>query len=697
LWINPENNQNMIVANDGGAAVTFNGGKFWSQQNNQPTAQFYRINVDNLFPYNIYAGQQDNTSVKISSRSTMGSSVTDRQWSYSAGGESAFLAFDPNNPRYVMGGSYQGTIELLDATTGEGVGVMEYPVQYQALQPKDMTYRFNWNAPILYSKHEKNVFYHAGNRLFRTTDMGKSWEAISPDLTTHDTTKMGISGFPYTNEGAGGENYCTISYVAESGKERGVIYTGSDDGMVYVTRDGGKNWTNVTPKDLGEALINAIEVSPHEPGVVYVAANKYKFNDFTPFAYKSSDYGATWTKIVNGIPYGAFVRVVREDERRKGLLFAGTETGLYISYDDGASWTSFQRNLPVTPITDLRVHQGNLIASTQGRGFWILDELQPIRSFDPAGITKAKLLPIPETFRISGYSMFDNSELKEKFPLTTGANPATGAVMYYHLPDNADSIKSLVLEIKDEKGNVIRTFSNKAVQSKSNNSFRNEPVLSVNKGLNRFVWNLRRQGMPTIDEVYIEGSYSGGKVIPGMYQVVLSIDGVVSNTSLLIQPDPRVNVTAEDFAKQDALLKHLEKDVTDIHVAVTRMRGVSKQIKELSEMVENDPAKAAVVSSAKQLLQKIKVWEESLIQPKSQSYDDVINFVNKLSANIIFVHGELNSTVPYVTKGQQARYEELHQQWLKYKTEMDQLWAGDITSFNQLCNSLGVTHIMLPE
>ncbi|MEY3433164.1 MAG: hypothetical protein RL131_1100, partial [Bacteroidota bacterium] len=408
LWINPENNQNMIVANDGGAAVTFNGGKFWSQQNNQPTAQFYRINVDNLFPYNIYAGQQDNTSVKISSRSTMGSSVTDRQWSYSAGGESAFLAFDPNNPRYVMGGSYQGTIELLDATTGEGVGVMEYPVQYQALQPKDMTYRFNWNAPILYSKHEKNVFYHAGNRLFRTTDMGKSWEAISPDLTTHDTTKMGISGFPYTNEGAGGENYCTISYVAESGKERGVIYTGSDDGMVYVTRDGGKNWTNVTPKDLGEALINAIEVSPHEPGVVYVAANKYKFNDFTPFAYKSSDYGATWTKIVNGIPYGAFVRVVREDERRKGLLFAGTETGLYISYDDGASWTSFQRNLPVTPITDLRVHQGNLIAATQGRGFWILDELQPIRSFDPAGMTKAKLLPIPETFRVSGYSMFDN-------------------------------------------------------------------------------------------------------------------------------------------------------------------------------------------------------------------------------------------------------------------------------------------------
>ena len=301
LWINPDNNQNLLISNDGGSAVSFNGGKVWSLQNNQPTAQFYRINVDNLFPYNIYAGQQDNSSVKIASRNTTGSTITERQWTSSAGGESAFLGFDPNNPRYVMGGSYQGTIELLDAETGEGVGVMVHPVQYQAMQPKDMKYRFNWNAPILYSKHEKNVYYHAGNRLFKTKDMGKSWEAISPDLTTHDTTKMGISGFPYTNEGAGGENYCTIAYVAESDKENGVFYTGSDDGLVYVTRDGGKEWTNITPKDFGTGSINAIEVSPNDPATVYVAANKYKWNDFTPFIYKSADYGKTWTKIVSGL------------------------------------------------------------------------------------------------------------------------------------------------------------------------------------------------------------------------------------------------------------------------------------------------------------------------------------------------------------------------------------------------------------
>lgn len=695
LWINKDDNQNMVIANDGGAAVTFNGGKVWSTQNNQPTAQFYRINVDNLFPYNIYAGQQDNTSVKIASRNTSGGSITERQWSYSAGGESAFLGFDPNDPRYVMGGSYQGTIELLDTHTGEGVGVMVHPVQYQAMQPKHMKYRFNWNAPILYSKHEKGVYYHAGNHLFKTKDMGKSWEVISPDLTTHDTAKMGISGYPYTNEGAGGENYCTITYVVESDKEAGVIYTGSDDGLVHVTRDGGKSWINITPKDLGEAVVNAIEVSPHDPATVYVAAHKYKLNDFTPFAYKSTDYGKTWTKIVNGIPYGACVRVVREDDARKGLLYAGTETGLYISYDNGVSWMNFQRNLPVTPITDLKVHKNNLIAATQGRSFWILDELQPLRSFDPSMVGKLSLLPIPEVHRVSGYSIFDsNGEEKEKYPNTTAANPATGAVIYYQLPD---SVKSLTIEIKNQNGEVVRTFSNQSKSSNSNNSFRNEPILSVKKGLNRFAWNLRKQGMPTIDNVYIEGSYAGRKIVPGTYTVTLTADGVEQSTALVLKADPRINASAADYAAQDELLAKLEQDVTDIHVAVTRMRGLSKQIKELVKLVEQDKSKSEVVSLGNDIVKKMGIWEEKLIQPKSQAYDDVINFVNKLSANIIFVHGELNSTVPYVTAGQKSRYAELHAEWLVYKKEMEELLSKDVAELNAKCKALAVTNVMLPE
>ncbi len=695
LWINKSDNQNMLIANDGGAAVTFNGGKVWSSQNNQPTAQFYRINVDNLFPYNIYAGQQDNTSVKIASRNTSGGNIGERQWSYSAGGESAFLGFDPNNPRYVMGGSYQGTIELLDTQTGESVGVMIHPVQYQALQPKDMKYRFNWNAPILYSKHEKGVYYHAGNHLFKTKDMGKSWEVISPDLTTHDTTKMGISGFPYTNEGAGGENYCTITYVMESDKENGVIYTGSDDGLVHVTRDGGKTWINITPKDLGEAVVNAIEVSPHDPATVYVAAHKYKLNDFTPFAYKSNDYGKSWTKIVTGIPYGACVRVIREDDKRKGLLYAGTETGLYISYDDGASWTNFQLNLPVTPITDLKVHQNNLIAATQGRSFWVLDELQAIRSFDALATGKLSLFNIPDVYRVSGYSIFDsNGEEKSKYPVTTGANPSTGAVIYYQLPD---SVKLIAIEVKDQAGQLVRSFSNKPKSSNSNNSFRNEPVLSTKKGLNRFAWNLRGQGMPTIDNVYIEGSYSGRKIVPGTYTVLLKVDGVELTTALQLHADPRTNSTASDYAAQDELLAKLEKDVTDIHVAVTRMRGLTKQINDMVKLVENDNSKSEMVTLSKSLIKKISEWEGKLIQPKSQSYDDVINFVNKLSANIIFVHGEVNSTIPYVTAGQKARYEELHLEWLVFQKEMEQLMDKDVAAFNALCRTLSIANVILPE
>lgn len=699
LWINPDNNKNMVVANDGGAAVTFNTGKIWSAQDNQPTAQFYRINADNLFPYNVYMGQQDNSSIKIASRNTSGGSITVRQWTFSAGGESAFLGFDPDNPRYVMGGSYQGTIELMDSHTGEGVGVMVAPVQYQAMQPKDMKYRFNWNAPILHSKHERNVFYHAGNRLFKTTDMGHSWEVISPDLTRHDTAKMGISGYPYTNEGAGGENYCTISYVAESSLEKGVIYTGSDDGLVHVTRDGGKSWNQVSPPDLGEAQINAIEVSPHDAGTVYVAASKYKFNDFTPIAYRSSDYGKTWTKIVNGIPYGAFVRVVREDERRKGLLFAGTETGLYVSFDNGGNWSPLQRNLPVTPITDLKVHKGNLIVATQGRALWVLDELQPLRSFSPGGVPQAKLLPIAETFRVSGYSMFDsNEEPGGDFPETIGANPATGAVIYYHLPQGADAIKSLTLEIRDAKGNLVRSFSNKAFSKKtSNNSLKQEPVMPTKNGLNRFVWNLRRQNMPTVDDVYIEGSYTGGRVVPGMYTVVLTVDGASQSTPLLVQSDPRISATQEAYTEQDRLLNLLEKDVTDIHVAVSRMRGLSRQIGSLLSLLEEDSTKAKVVQMGKDISVKIRDWEEKLIQPRSVSYDDIINFVNKLSANIIFVHGELNSNVPHVTAGQKARYEELHKEWLSYSQEMEQLMKQDVATFNELCRTLSVGHLILPQ
>ena len=341
MWINPADPDNFIVADDGGAVVTFDGGESWSSQANMPTAQIYRINVDNRFPYRIYGGQQDNTSVVIASRELASGGITTASWSWSAGGESAFLAFDPDNPRFVVGGSYQGTIDVLDTEASASTNVMAAPIQYLSMDAKDLKYRFNWNAPIIWSRHEPNTFYHGAQVLLKTSDLGKSWREVSPDLTRNEKEKQGRPGVPFTNEGVGAENYGTLAYIAESPHEPGVIWTGSDDGLVHLTRDGGTTWANVTPKGLAECLVNAIEVSPFDKGTAYIATTRYKFNDHTPGLYKTTDYGKTWTKIDRGIPNGAFTRVVREDDERRDLLFAGTELGLYISWNGGQDWSPF--------------------------------------------------------------------------------------------------------------------------------------------------------------------------------------------------------------------------------------------------------------------------------------------------------------------------------------------------------------------
>ena len=372
LWINPDNSKNMVIANDGGAAVSFDNGASWTSET-FPTAQIYRISTDNLFPYNIYGGQQDNTSLKIPSLALGSWDINEHHWTSSAGGESAFLAFDPDNPRYVMGGSYLGTIELMDMKSRASTNVMAAPIQYLGRAARDMKYLYNWNAPIIWSA--PNTFYHCAQVVLRTQDNGVTWKEISPDLTRNIDSKQGNGGGPYTNEAVGAENYGTISYMIESPLEKGVFYTGSDDGYVYITKNGGGSWQNVTPKGLQECLINAIEVSPNDPATAYIATTRYKFNDYTPAIYKTTNYGKTWQNISTGIPYGSFTRVVREDAKREDLLYAGTEKGIYISWNGGTNWEPFQLNLPIAPITDLKVHQGNLIVSTSGRGFWILDDL----------------------------------------------------------------------------------------------------------------------------------------------------------------------------------------------------------------------------------------------------------------------------------------------------------------------------------
>jgi len=454
LWINPDNPNNFIISNDGGSAITFNSGRSWSTQSNMPTAQFYRINVDNQFPYRVYGGQQDNTSVSIVSRELGSSGITTAGWAASAGGESAFLAFDPDDPKHVLGGSYQGTIEVLDVRAKGSTGIMAAPIQYLGMDAKDIKYRFNWNAPIIWSKHEPNTYYHGSQYLLKTSDMGRSWKEVSPDLTRNQKEKQGKGGGPYTNEAVGAENYGTLSYVIESPHEKGVIWTGSDDGLVYLTRDGGAHWQNVTPAGLAECLINSIEVSPHDKATAYVATTRYKFNDHAPGLYKTTDYGNSWTKIDSGIPLNAFTRVVREDEVRKDLLFAGTELGLFISWNGGKNWSPFQLNLPVTPITDLRVHRGNLIASTSGRAFWILDDLSLIRQYKTDAAPFSVYQP-ENAYVVNGSSELDESE--EDFTGAgkfRGVNPANGIVVYYNLPE-LKKTDHISLEIKDAAGNLV--------------------------------------------------------------------------------------------------------------------------------------------------------------------------------------------------------------------------------------------------
>lgn len=690
LWINPKNSKNMVIADDGGAAISFNYAKTWSRQDNMPTAQMYRINTDNQFPYRIYGGQQDNTSLVINSMALGRGGITQEHWNYSAGGESAFLAFDPNDPRYVLGGVYLGTIEVLDTKAQAGTNIMAAPILYLGRDASDMKYRFNWNAPIIWSQHEPNTFYHAAQHVLRTRDLGTTWEEASPDLTKNEKEKQGKGGGPYTNEAVGAENYGTIAYLIESPHEKGVMWTGSDDGLVHLTKDGGKTWENVTPKGLPETLVNAIEVSPHDAATAYIATTRYKFNDYTPAIYKTTDYGKTWINISKGIPYGAFTRVVREDTQIKNLLFAGTETGVYISRNGGQSWDPFQLNLPVTPITDLKIAHNDLIVATSGRSYWILDDLQPVRELKPK-VEKPLLYTPDDTYNGSWYSSLNSNSATGKDPLV-GVNPASGMVLYYHLPENhVDSIP-VTLEIRNEAGEMIRRFS-----SKKDASFISydggpspEPVISSKKGVNRFVWDLRHATMPGIPTAFIEGSYRGHKAIPGSYQIKVKVGNDSSQVSAKIIPNPHFGLTGEAYVEYDRFMSAMEKELTAMHRMVNTAMAYQNQLKALMDQIKTDADRKDLYLAAQTLQKRMQAWDESMVQRKSKAYDDVENFPNKFTANYLYLINQSDSEIPRITQGSRDRLAELNAEWVTLKAEGNALLQEEIPKFNALAQERGV-------
>lgn len=691
LWINPANSNNMIISDDGGSAITFNGGKTWSSQNNQPTAQFYRINVDNLFPYNIYGGQQDNSSVKIASREPGGSGISNNSWTYSAGGESAFLAFNPDDPQFVLGGSYQGTIEVLNTKAKAGTNIMAAPIQYLTRDAKDMKYRFNWNAPIIWCKHEPNVFYHGSQYLLRTTDLGKTWTEASPDLTRNEKEKQGKPGVPYTNEAVGAENYGTLSYIIESPHEKGVIYTGSDDGYVYLTKDNGVHWQNVTPAGLPECLINAIDISPFDKSTAYIATTRYKFNDHAPGLYKTTDYGKTWTKINNGIPAGAFTRVVREDDTRKDLLFAGTETGIYISWNGGKSWEPFQLNMPVTPITDLRVHKGNLIASTSGRSFWILDDLSLVRQYKKDADVFSLFNPSP-AYLINGSSELDESNADfNGLHKSRGVNPSTGIVIYYQLPELKDSIE-VIMEIKDAAGNPVRKYSSKkdSTYKKYDGGPPAEPVLPKAKGLNRFVWDMRYATMPGVPDVYIESSYRGHKAIPGKYTVTLKMNDQKISAEAEILTNPLYPTDMAAYKEYNNIMSSMENELTAMHKMVNNMNAKREQLVSLLASLPADEKYTVLKAEASALVKTMKAWDEDMIQRKTKVYDDADNFPAKFTANYLFLINQTESDIPVVNKPSFDRMKELNTEWAVLKNRGVEILEKNIPALNKKLWDAGI-------
>ena len=687
LWIDPYDNSILANANDGGANISYNGGQSWSTQENQPTAQFYRVITDNRFPYYVYGGQQDNSAIAIASR-TNGAGIDWKDWYSVAGCESAYLAFDPDNPELIFGGCYQGIIEKWVAATRDGKEIKEYPELSLGNPPNRHRYRYNWNAPILTDPHDRTTLYHAGNVVFRSRDEGQSWEAISPDLTRNDPDHQGPGGRPFTNEAAGGENYNTLMYLAASPHERGVLWAGSDDGLVHLTRDGGQQWTNVTPPGMQEGIVNSIEVSPHDPAAAYVTLMRYKFMDLAPYVYKTTDYGQNWTLITTGFddPNG-FPRVVREDPVRPGLLYAGTETGLYLSVNGGQRWERFQLNLPVVPINDLGFRNNDLIAATAGRSFWILDDLSSLQQL--AGREKGFSLVRPrDTYLFSGGYV-------DKFEPGLGQNPKSGVMLDYYLEKDADSAQMKLEIVQGDQ--VLRTYTNQAPKDfKSWPGGPSKPeVLSSKKGLKRFVWDFRRESLPAVNGVFVYGNYDGSRVGPGTYTVRLTLDSTEVRQEVRVLARPGLQATPAQFAEQQQALVQIEGAIRDMHQAVNQLRSVREQLKGYKGLLKEQEKANPLLEKGDALLERIKAWEERLIQPDQKTFQDVINFNNRLNAELMYLKSYVDAPLPELTRGARERLGDLLEEWASLAGERDAIVNEEMQGYNQLYRELGLPALIM--
>ena len=660
LWIDPRNPQRMIEGNDGGACVTYNGGVSWSTIYNQPTSCFYHVTTDNQHPYRVYGTQQDNSAISTPSQTWKGAIPWNDNYTVGSS-ESGHIAVKPDNPNIVYSGAIGsspgggGNLLRYDHSTGQVRIVTIWPEMYGGWAPRDYKYRFQWTFPIVFSPHDSNTLYATGNVAFKTTDDGTNWEVISPDLTRNDPDKQDLSGGPISKEGGGAEVYCTIYAFVESPHEKGLLWTGSDDGLVHISRDGGGNWDNVTPSDVEAwTRIAMIEVSPHDPATAYMAATRYKLDDNRPMLYKTNDYGKNWQQITDGIPEDDFTWVIREDPVRKGLLYAGTETNLYVSFDDGGSWQSMRSNLPVVPIYDLVVKGTDLVAGTHGRSFWILDDITPLRQltdevagadshlfepratyrFPPAmglgldrrtGVGKSYQLAlgVPATFYFAQQA---DGGSERKF-VDSGQNPPDGVIVCYYLREKSEG--EVTLTFLDSNGEVIKSFSSESSDG---------PKLPAEAGANNFLWNMRYPDARKVEgEEFSQSGRSAVPIIgpvaaPGAYRVRLEAGGHTHTQDFEIRKGPGVESSDEDLQAQFDLLIAIRDKLSAAHDSVNRLRAIREQVKGWESRAEGRSGAEPVLEAAQGIDEKLGAIEDALFSPGGQTRATLTKLNGKIAS-----------------------------------------------------------------
>jgi len=668
LWIDPDDGNRMIVADDGGAQVSFDGGANWSTYHNQPTAQIYRVSTDNAFPYHILGAQQDNSTIRIKSR-TYGGGVTERDWESTAGFESGYVVADPLNPDVVYGGNYGGYLSRLDHKTGEGRAINVWPDVPLGVGADAQKYRFQWNFPIFFSPNNPKRIYAAGNHLFVSENEGQSWEKISPDLTTNDKTKQVASGGPITKDNTTAEYYCTSFTAAESGLEKDLLWTGSDDGLIYISRDAGKNWENVTPPAAGKWMMwNCVETDPFEKGTAYFAGTKYKLDDYTPYIFKTTDYGKTWSLITNGIDKMHFARVVRADKKRPGLLYAGTEYGMYISYDYGANWKKFQLNLPIVPITDLTIKNNDLVVATQGRAFWVLDDLTTVQGNEQECLNKRLcVLPVNDAYRMRGYV---DSNIRNG-----GMNPPNGVVFNYFLKDAVDS-SPVSITIYDRFGKLFKTFSKNAKAK--------EDKIDFKAGMNRFVWDMLYEPAEKIDGMVLwNGNPGSPKAAPGRYSARFRYGRDSMDVPFTIKGDPNYKITDEQYEEQVNFLLKVRDKFNDIQNAIKNIRSLRNQVNDL--VAKTDTANRKELKPlADSINKKMTSVEEALYQTKAKAGEDILNFPMRLNDRMAALYNVASSgNTPPTTQVVDA-FNELSAEVDVQLDKLKKIMADDISAFNKL-------------